>query len=296
MSGQVYGASTVKRYRSTTAELGALAIDIIDAIEADKPVTLRGVFYRVVSAGGIEKTELGYRKVGRALLKMRRAGIVDYGDITDGTRELLGWRTWDSLEEALEDTARTYRRALWTSQPGAVMLFTEKDAISGVVRPVAGKWDVPMGVLRGYASESFTWTVANYIRSVIRAGKTVFAYQLGDHDPSGVSAWETFAEKIRGFLADDAGLATFERIAVLPGQITAWQLPTRPTKASDPRARDFAGESVEVDAIPAARLRQITEEAITQHIDGDALRVTRVAEQGEREMLTRLAGHQDGAR
>ena len=67
----VYGPSTVKRRRSTQQELGALAIAITQAVEADKPVTLRGVFYRVVSAGAVEKTELGYRKVGRALLKIR---------------------------------------------------------------------------------------------------------------------------------------------------------------------------------------------------------------------------------
>ena len=28
---------------------------IIEAVEADSPVTLRGVFYRVVSAGAVEK-------------------------------------------------------------------------------------------------------------------------------------------------------------------------------------------------------------------------------------------------
>ena len=30
---------------------------------ADAPVTLRGVYYRVVSAGAVEKTEDGYRLV-----------------------------------------------------------------------------------------------------------------------------------------------------------------------------------------------------------------------------------------
>ena len=115
-------------------------------------------------------------------------------------------------------------------------MFTEKDAISGVVRPVAARWDVPMGVLRGFASESFTWLAANYIRSWIHAGRSIYVYQLGDHDPSGVSAWEVFARGIRGFLGDDAENVTFERLAVLPSQIERWGLPTRPTKASDPKS------------------------------------------------------------
>jgi hypothetical protein len=59
---------------------------IVTAVATEHPVTLRGVYYRVVSAGGVEKTELGYRLVGRQLLKLRRSGEVPYGWITDGTR------------------------------------------------------------------------------------------------------------------------------------------------------------------------------------------------------------------
>ena len=50
-------------------------------------------------------------------------------------------------------------------------------------------------------------------------------------------------------------------------QIDQFGLPTRPTKQSDSRARGFDGGSVEVDAIPPTVLRQIIEDAITQHID-----------------------------
>ena len=50
------------------------------------------------------------------------------------------------------------------------------------------------------------------------------------------------------------------------------------------------GESVEVDAIPARTLRELVENAITQHVDAEALRLTRVAEDSERDVLTRLAG------
>src|SRR5205823_5362212 len=161
----VYGARPVKRRRSTREEIGALAGAIISAVEADKPVTLRGVFYRVVSAGAVEKTELGYRQVGRVLLKLRRAGAVDYGDITDGTRWIVAPTTWSNLDQMLEDAAASYRRALWHNQDAAVYVFTEKDAISGAIAPVTFRWDVPRGVLRGYASESFAWSAAQNIKA-----------------------------------------------------------------------------------------------------------------------------------
>ena len=107
--------------------------------------------------------------------------------------------------------------------------------------------------------------------------------------PERVDAWRAFAERVAGFAADVewhgkpyAPWLHFERLAVTPEQIMAMGLPTRPTKAKDSRAGKFAGESVEVDAIPAPVLRQLCEDAITRHIDAEALRLTRIAEVSER--------------
>jgi hypothetical protein len=287
----VYGPSTVNR--RSRAELAAVDDAIIAAIMTDSPVTLRGVFYRVVSAGAVDKTELGYRLVGRQLLKLRRAGVVGYGAITDGTRFLRTVRTWDSVEDALRDTAATYRRMLWDGQRDAVLMFTEKDAISGVITPVADRWDVPVGVLRGYSSESFAWLVAQHICAIPRE---VCVYQLGDHDPSGLDAWRAFRQRVREFVdeADERGESVadglvFTRLAVTAEQITGLGLPTRPTKRTDSRAAGFAGGSVEVDAIPAPRLRQMVEDAIRAHIDPEVLGTILAAEQSEREILTRMA-------
>ena len=69
------------------------------------------------------------------------------------------------------------------------------------------------------------------------------------------------------FLGDQQDGVYFKRLAVPPWQIGAWELPTRPTKTKDPRARGFEGESVEVDAIPAQLLRAIVRDAIEQHIE-----------------------------
>lgn len=46
------------------------------------------------------------------------------------------------------DAAASYRRALWHDQDTEPVVFTEKDAISGVLYPVTSDWDVPLGVLR----------------------------------------------------------------------------------------------------------------------------------------------------
>jgi hypothetical protein len=74
---------------------------------------------------------------------------------------------------------------------------------------------------------------------------------------------------------------TFTRLAVTPGQIEEMRLPTRPTKSTDSRSHGFRGGSVEVDAIPAPALRELVEVAIGQHVDPEALRLTRMAEDNE---------------
>jgi hypothetical protein len=283
----IYGASTIKRLRRTRAELAELDEAICAVVEAEFPITLRGVYYRCVSIGAVPKTESAYRTVGRRLLELRRHGDIPYDRITDGTRWVVRPRSYDDLEDVLTQTANLYRRNMWRSQEVEVHVFTEKDAITGVIAPITEKWNVPLGVLRGYCSETFAYSMAQAIEA---SGKPVYVYQLGDHDPSGVDAWQDFQRKVSGFIryAD----VTFERLAVTPEQIIDLDLPTRPTKASDTRARNFAGGSVEVDAIPASTLRQILDDAIEQHIDPKALRQIEIAEESERSLLFDLAGRE----
>jgi hypothetical protein len=267
------------------AELDAA---IITAVSTETPVTVRGVYYRVVSAGAVEKTEKGYGAVQRRLLHLRRVGRVPYAAVTDGSRLRLKPTSWDGVEQMLSDVTSSYRRALWNDQVAEVIIISEKDAITGVVYPVTAAYDVELCITRGYSSETFTHSIAQTVRHNNSVGKRTFVYQLGDHDPSGVDGWRSFGERVRGFAPRAA--VVFERIAVTPEQIILLHLPTRPTKGSDTRSSGFEGESVEVDAIPATTLRQIVRDAIEQHIDPEALRLTRMVEDSERAGLQALAG------
>jgi len=78
-----------------------------------------------------------------------------------------------------------------------------------------------------------------------------------------------------------------------PEQIDKLQLPTRPTKRSDTRSRGFKGESVEVDAIPPAQLRELAETCILRHIDPNRLEALHLAERSEREGLLKIAGENE---
>ncbi len=283
----IYGTSPLKRQRRTKEQITSLDAAIVKAVSTETPVTVRGVFYRVVSVGAVEKSERGYGAVQRALLRLRRTGVVPYSAITDGTRLRLKPDSWGDLDMMLADAASSYRRALWDDQPAEVILVCEKDAISGVVYPVTAEFDVELCITRGYSSETFTHSIAQTVNANALRGKVTYVYQLGDHDPSGVDAWREFSEKVHRFAAGSD--VVFERIAVTAEQITLLALPTRPTKASDSRAAKFDGESVEVDAIPASTLRAIVRASIEQHVDPESLRLTQVVEASERRTLSWLA-------
>src|SRR5262249_7220321 len=126
----VYQPSPIKRKRRTKAEMTALRDALLKLLRVDNPMTVRQTFYRLVGTGLIAKKEAEYKNtVGRLLVKMRREGAVPYEWIADSTRWMRKPRTYSSMENALRDTARTYRRALWDNQEVYVEVWTEKDAI-----------------------------------------------------------------------------------------------------------------------------------------------------------------------
>jgi hypothetical protein len=165
----------------------------------------------------------------------------------------------------------------------SVEIWLEKDALSGVVYEVTSEWDVPLMVTRGYPSVTYLHEAAEAISA---QRKPAYIYYLGDHDPSGVD----IPRKVEAGLREFAPRAEihFQRVAVLPEQIVELQLPTRPTKTTDSRSKHFEGESVEVDAIPPAKLRALVRECNELHVDQHALRVMRVAEKPERTLLQHL--------
>jgi hypothetical protein len=270
--------------RRTKADIERLKAAIYETVREDKPMTVRQVFYRLVSAGVIDKTENEYKNsVGRLLVAMRREKELPFAWIADNTRWMRKPTTHSCLDDALELTARTYRRALWDDQDAYVEIWTEKDALAGVLYEETKLWDVPLMVSRGFASISYLYEAAEVISD---KDKPAFLYYLGDRDPSGVHIDRVIEQRLRE-LAPYAEIH-FQRVAVRPEQISQWDLPTRPTKRTDSRCKSFEGQSVEVDAIPPRQLREIVRQCIEQHVDRAQLEVTRDIEKGEKDLLRAL--------
>lgn len=255
------------------------------------PMTVRQVFYAATTAGEIAKTEREYKQtICRLLADMRRSREIPYTWLADSTRWMRRPQTFSSLESALKRTADTYRRALWDDASVAVEVWLEKEALAGVLVDVTDRWDVPLMVTRGYPSMSFLYSAAMAIQDRASFGQRTQLYYFGDHDPSGRDIDRAVVDGINECLSGSfAAYASFERVAVTEEQIADWHLPTRPTKKSDSRSKHFEGESVEVDAIPPARLRALAERCIELHVDRVQLSQLRTVEDEERRVLYEIA-------
>jgi hypothetical protein len=269
------------------AEVEARRAALLAIVAEGRPMTVRQVFYQATIHGLVAKSEHGYERVGADLTVLRRRGELPWDWLADNTRWQRRPQTFDSVEAALRDTAKFYRKALWNDADAYVEMWIEKDALAGVVYPITDQYDVPLMVARGYASLSFLWGAAEYIKGL---DVPAHIYHLGDFDPSGVNAGEKIEQTLREF-APDAEII-FERLAVTRRQIAQWRLPTRPTKQSDSRAARFgSATSVELDSIEPNRLRAIVQKAIERHLPARQFEVLKIAEESEREIIGRLVGN-----
>jgi len=101
---------------------------LLDIIAVGRPMTVRQVFYQATVRGLVEKAESGYTKVQADLTVMRRARELPYDWLADNTRWQRKPRTFDSVEDALRNTAAFYRKALWNEADSYVEIWLEKDA------------------------------------------------------------------------------------------------------------------------------------------------------------------------
>ena len=271
------------RLQRKTAALWLAAMRLLD--RDGVPTTTRHLFYGLEGLGYVRKTEAGYNSVGYHVLQMRRRGVIPYGFIADNTRQRRKPATFGSLDAYLNYGAQAYRRALWATEADYVEVWTEKDAIAGVLSTVTVEWDVPLLVVRGFVSETFVYEAADEIKAQTERGKRAHLYYFGDWDPSGLAISADIERKLKGFGA----AFTFTRLAVTPEQIEQLRLPTRPPKPKDSRGKHWAGECVEVDAIPSRTLRELCEAAILAHIDREKVDRLRKTEEVERESLAEMA-------
>jgi hypothetical protein len=273
---------------------------LLAIVEEHKPIGVRGSFYRAEVMGLVPKEERSVRLIGRRLLKLRRQGIIPYSWIVDESREVYGQNTYGNIGELSEDVPRIYRRDYWRDTGCWVQIWVEKRGLVGVIQPVVvERWRLNLCACAGQPSESYLFRAG---RDIEHRGVETYVYVLSDFDPAGHTIFKTLD---RGTKDAPGGLSRFtggipvyvHKLALSQEQVCEWNLPTRPAKRSDPRAARFIQKhgdlSVELDAIPPNDLRQLVDDAISQHLSQAILQARKAREALERAAIDSAL---DGAR
>jgi hypothetical protein len=288
--GQRNGASTIsfrpgRRRGLTAATLDAERyVPLVDIVHQHGPASVRHFYYQAVVAQllDITKDHSGYRKVQRAILKLRREQRIPYELVTDTTRWMRKPKTYSSVGGALAETAAAYRRDLWEHSRYRVEVWCESDSIASTIYPITELWRVPLMPCRGQSSETFAWAAAEAWRDD-RTRVPVVLY-IGDHDPAGLEIEASLNEKLSRFVLNTRITFEWRRLGVTWDQVEAFDLPgTTPKK---PYGHPLA---VEAEALAPQVLRDLVDDTIRSYADQRALEVLLAAEDSERDLLLKIA-------
>jgi hypothetical protein len=240
------------------------------------PLTLRQIFYQLVSKQIIENTTSEYTMLSNLLKWARIEGYITWKAIEDRVRvfhDLTGWPDSESfIRASLKYFLTGYTRDLMQSQEKRIEIWIEKDALSGIFKRVASQYTVPVVVCRGFSSVSFLHDFAERVEESER--KTVMLY-FGDFDPSGVEMFDSMKITLLDEFMILEDSVEFKRVALTKEDVFKYQLPHNPNalKKSDTRAnkhvKNYGELAVELDALRPDILEAKIRDGIGNELDID---------------------------
>ena len=284
-----YRATPITRNWRTRARVEQLDRQIVDVLAADRPQSIRHLFYRMTDPRlpePVEKSANGYRHVQDRIVKLRRAGDVPYAWITDATRRGFFVDTFQDTADFLTRVKGLYRANPWERADQRCEVWTESRSIAGIVQDDCEELAVSLYPAGGFSSISLAYDAAEYINET-EDGRDLVIFFIGDYDPAGVLIDVVLERELRTHLSKNISLH-FERIAITEQQISDFDLPSKPRKATDRRS-PHVKETVEAEAMPAGIMRAILRSKIEALLPPNALAVAKEAEESERDLIGGLA-------
>jgi len=268
--------------------LGRINEIIEEYAEENYKLTLRQLYYQLVSRGIIPNEQKEYAKLSNLLVKGRMAGIVDWDAIEDRIRvPFLPYWVID-IEDAINDTIKQYRLNRQKGQKVYIELWVEKDALSGVLRRITSHYHINLMVNRGYSSCTAMHDAFKRIEREEKYDKESHILYLGDHDPSGLDMIRDIRERLNEF----GVYPEIHHIGLTMDQIKEYNPPPNPAKITDPRAKWYISEhgttSWEVDALNPKVLHQLVKESVESLIDMDIFNGQLIKEDIDKEKLNKI--------
>jgi len=259
-----------KRWNGQTKQLlETIEKVVLGYLSEGYSLTLRQLYYQLVSKNIISNSESEYKKIGRILKDARMAGIIDWDAIEDHVRVPNIPIQFDNLDELFDAAANSYHVNRWADQPYYVEVWCEKDALTSVLQPITTKYQVPLIIDRGYSSVTAMQKASVRIiqQSYDNNCRRSYILYLGDHDPSGLDMERDIEDRLREFLCEP----TIMRVALTTEQTEKYHLPPNPAKITDPRAKwyfeEYGNQSWELDALEPSLLSSMVESEIRNLLD-----------------------------
>lgn len=231
-------------------------------------LTARQLYYQLVSRNVIPNTERSYKAMTSTLTDARYAGLIDWDCIEDRGREAVIWAEYDGLAHLVERSLNSYRRRRWADQPCYVELWVEKQALAGILEPLAMDFHCTLMVNKGYTSASAIYAAAQRFLQRQRQGKELHLVYLRDHDPSGEDMVRDVTDRLIEF---DLREINVVKVALTMDQVRQYNPPPNPAKKTDSRFAAYqeahGNESWEVDALPPQVLQQLVTDALARCVD-----------------------------
>lgn len=232
-------------------------IDVCNRIIADYAdqgftLTLRQLYYQLVSRDFIPNSQKDYKRVGSIINDARLAGLIDWNAIEDRTRNLRSLAHWGDAADIVSAVSQQFRVDRWQEQTYRPEVWIEKDALVGVIEGVCNQYDVPFFSCRGYTSQSEMWGAGQRLIRHAENGQVPYILHFGDHDPSGKDMSRDITDRLEMFMEVPEGFE-FNRLALNMEQIRKYNPPPNPAKLTDSRCTayiaEFGSQSWELDAL-----------------------------------------------
>lgn len=165
-------------------------------LENGYTLTLRQLYYQLVSKDFIPNHDKVYKKLSSLKDELVYAGVVDWSVFEDRGRVASTPYYEESVSQALDYTARTYRVDRQKNQGVKAEVWTEKDAISGILKRVTVPFGITLVVNKGYTSSTAIYSAYRRFKNEIGEGKKVVILYFGDHDPSGLDMVRDIRERL----------------------------------------------------------------------------------------------------
>jgi hypothetical protein len=279
------------RFQGKTLAVIEQANIIIAEYEAQGfAMTLRQLYYQLVSRNLLANNRLAYQGLSRQISDGRDAGLVDWLAIEDHTRERVTHPSWRNPAAIISTAASSYREDLWQEQPYRPEVWIEKDALVGVIAPICKEYRVPYFATIGNCSHSEFYKAGERFAKFSDQGAIPLVLHLADHDPNGLDMTRDITEKLERYTREPVEV---RRLALNIDQVRRYRPPPNFAKESDSRYASYAAKygkkCWELDALSPAVIADLIRQQLIKIIDAKAWKRQVNAERRNKAKLQRIA-------